>query len=510
MKKIIFVFLTLFIFVSTPKALSKFYIGEKVHNMYIESETYNDVPFIIRRDDNRFVYSLKMINKIEEKEYYQEYNYNDKSFNLTDKQLDRINLLGYYGYQYENHTDIKWYAVTQFLIWKTLYSNVYFTDTKDGNKINAYEEEISEIESLVNDYLTVPSFSNKSYEISIGTGFDIYDHNKVIDDYEIKSSNINAYIKDNKLNIESVKEPGDYQITLIRKSPVESGYILYGLENSQSLILPGKVNDIEVNVNIKISSGSITINKIDGENQKREFATLEGAEYGVYDVLNRLISTVKTDENGIAYINNLPLNQFFYIKELIPSKGYKVDSNIYKTIMTTYEKDVFIYSPVDVIKGNLIINKYYDNRLEDGAKFEIYDINNNLIGTYETENGIINIKLEYGQYYIVQVDGIENYNYIDRFNITIEEGKEYIIDLYSEKIEDKNIKVEDKNDIVQDENIKVETEEVIEENNKEEDEYIIVEVPNTKKIDYEMFVSVIFVIIGLILVFKSKKKTTHY
>ena len=44
------------------------------------------------------------------------------------------------------------------------------------------------------------------------------------------------------------------------------------------------------------------------------------------------------------------------------------------------------------------INKYYGGKLEDGAIFEIYDIANNLVGTYKTENGIINIKLEYGEY----------------------------------------------------------------------------------------------------------------
>ena len=72
-----------------------------------------------------------------------------------------------------------------------------------------------------------------------------------------------------------------------------------------------------------------------------------------------------------------------------------------------------------------IINKYYGEKLEDGAIFEIYDINNNLIGTYETENGIINIKLEYGEYYGIQTSGVSGYNLVDKFDISIKEEKEY-------------------------------------------------------------------------------------
>ena len=480
MKKIIFIFLTLFIIIPSSKALSKFNIAEKVPNMHIESVrdigVHNGVPFIIRRDDNTFVYCLERPKDINENEYYNEYNYNDEMFNLTDKQLERINLLGIYGYQYKDHTDIKWYGVTQFLIWKTLYNDVYFTDTKDGNKITIYEEEINEIEKLVKNYLTLPSFANSTREFSIDTGYKIYDHNNVIDNYEVKSSNIEAYIKDNNLHVGAVKEEGAYEITLIRKNLAENDYILYGLENSQPLILPGKVNDKEVHVYIKVSGGSITVNKIDSENKKSDFATLEGAEYGVYNNGNKLIGTIKTNENGIAYIDKLPWNQRYYIKELKPSIGYKLDNKTYEIRLTRDEKSISINSYEDIIKGNLIINKYYDEFLEDGAKFEIYDINNKLIDTYETKDGIINIKLEYGEYYAVQVDGIENYNYVDKFNIKIEEEKDYIFDLYSDK---------------------------------KKEEVLVVEVPNTKKNDYEIFISIIFIIIGLIFVFKTKKKATN-
>ena len=482
MKKIIFIFLTMFVFISTSQALSKFHIAEKVPNMHIESirdiGIHNGVPFILRRDDGMFVYCLERPKDINENGYYDEYNYNNEIFNLTDEQLERINLLGYYGYQYNNHTDIKWYGVTQFLIWKTIYQNVYFTDTRYGKKIEAYVDEINEIESLIKNYYLLPSFSNNEFEFSINSDYELTDSNYVINNYEIESSNITSYIKDNKIYI-NTKEEGDYQINLVRKSPTKEDYILYYLNDSQPLIRPGKVSDIKFKINISVSSGSITINKIDSENKERNFATLEGALYGIYDE-EELITTVKTNEKGTAYIDKIPWGIKYYIKEITPSEGYNIDNNTYEVILNKENKNAIINSYENIIKGSLIINKYYgeDNNyeLEDEAIFEIYDIKDNLIGSYETEEGKIKHNLEYGQYYAIQTKGIKGYSFVDKFNISIKEEKDYIFNLY---------------------------------NKKEEEKFLVVEVPNTRKIDYFKFVPIILIALGLIFVFKSTKKTTH-
>ena len=82
-------------------------------------------------------------------------------------------------------------------------------------------------------------------------------------------------------------------------------------------------------------------------------------------------------------------------------------------------------------------------------------------------NGMINIKLEYGEYYGIQTSGISGYNLVDKFNISIKEEKEYIIDLYSEK-----------------------------------EEILIVEVPDTKKYDYDKFISIGLILIGIGFIIK--------
>lgn len=564
MKKILFIFLTLFIFIPFSNALSKFSLGERVPNMHIgsissQNVSYNAVPFVLKRDDGAFVYCLEHQSKINTTDYYTEYEYNDEKFNLSDDQINKINTLAYYGYGYKNHTGVEWYGVTQFLIWKELdYRDVFFTDKPYGNRIVAYKNEMTEIRELVKMHNTLPSFSNDNFEFTIGSTYQIEDLNNVLSNYEIEESNIDVEIKDNSIYI-SPKKSGNYEITFIRKSPVDRNYILYEYSGNQPLIYPGRINDIEFKINVQVNSGSITINNLDSENKDRMFANLEGAVYGVYNE-DELITTITTDSSGIGYLEELPLGSY-KVKQISPSIGYKLDDKVYEIEITNENKDIFIDSYSEIIKGNIIINKYfgsednykledgaifdvydinnnligsyeskdgvanieleygkyyidqikgieghklntrkyitiieekeyvmdfydeiiigdltinkyYDDNLEDGAVFEIYDMANNLIGTYETENGIINVKLEYGEYYGIQTSGVSGYNLVDKFNISIKEEKEYIIDLYSEK-----------------------------------EKVLIVEVPDTKKYDYNKFISIILIIIGSLFIIKSKKAT---
>ena len=564
MKKIIFIFLTLFIFIPFSNALTKFSLGDKVPNMHIgsissQNVSYNAVPFVLRRNDGVFVYCLEHQSKINTTDYYTEYDYNDERFNLTDEQINKINTIAYYGYGYKNHTGLEWYGVTQFLIWKELdYRDVFFTDAPYGNRIVAYKNEMNEIRELVKLHNTLPSFANDIFDYTVGITYEIEDLNGVISNYEIKESNIDVEIKDNSIYI-SPKNSGNYEMTFVRKSPIDRNYILYEYSGNQPLIYPGRINNIEFTIEVQVNTGSVTINNLDSEGKSRTFANLEGAVYGIYNE-DELINTITIDYSGTGYLEDLPLGNY-KIKQISHGLGYKLDDKVYEIEITKENKDIVIDSYSDIIKGDIIINKYFgseDNyKLEDGALFEVYDINNNLIGsyesqdgvvnieleygkyyidqikgieghklnerkyitiieekdyemdfydeviigdlkinkyygeeledgaifeiydmtnkligTYETENGIINIKLEYGEYYVIQISGVSGYNLVDKFNISIKEEKEYIIDLYSEK-----------------------------------EEVLVVEVPDTKKYDYNKFISIILIIIGSLFIIKSKKTT---
>ena len=573
MKKYLFIITTLIIFlinIDFTHALSqaKFRLGERVPDMHIESvipdDVHNGVPFILRRHDNEFVYCINPFDHLNTTEYYKGYSYNDSMFNITDEQLNQMNIIAYYGYGYENHTDLKWYGITQFLIWKTLnLDDIYFTNT-GKMRIIAYEDEVKELETLVKNYKKLPSFSGNNYDYTINSNYEEIDLNEILNNYEIKDSNIEASIIDNKLKIKTEKE-GNYEITFVKKSPITRDYELYGLKGSQSLLFPGKIDDIEFKVNITVDSGTVTLHKFDSEGIKREDATLKGAIYGIYRD-NELINTIETDEDGIAYIDELPYGKYYikeitpslgyeldekiyefeitkdtkdyvinsyenvikgkvtlkkldserikrenatlkgaiygiyrdnelintietneegiayldelpygkyYIKEITPSLGYELDENIYRFEVTEKTKNIIIYSNENVIKGKFTLKKYYgengEYNLEDGAIFEIYDINNNLIKTIETKDGIAKLELDYGKYYVIQVKGKIGYKYVDSFEILVDEKKEYTFDLYDEK------------------------------------EVLIVEVPNTSKNDYNRLIPILFIIVGIVLVRKSEQ-----
>lgn len=575
MKKIIFIFLILFMSVLTVKADDTFYLGEKVPNMYVESidgsNIHNGAPFLLHRSDGSVVYCINPFKMMSTSSVYKAYTYNDSIFNLTNEELNKLNIISYYGYGYKNHSDIKWYGITQYFMWKSLdFDDVYFTDVYYGNRVEKYQNEVSELESLVSDYYKLPSFSNNKYEYDPNTSYEIIDTNNVLKNYEIKESNISANINNNKLII-NTNTSGNYNITFIRKSPINKDYILYNLDGSQALLYPGKINDITFSISIEVNSGSITINKYDSENKERLEASLQGAIYGIYknDIL---ISKITIGSNKSTYINNLALGNYT-IKELTPSKGYNIDTNTYNITISKNNKDIVINSYSRIIEGNLIINKYFgshdDYKLDKEAVFEIYN-NNKLI---KTINSNASLKLEYGTYLIKQISGKKYYDFIEDFNASILEKKDYEYYFYTDKtdeikayeellnkkeeslnkkeqdlinLENKikeekesliNLKEEIKekeeeldnerealNKIKEDINLKanalIDLENYI--NNKEielnkkeqelikleEDNVLIVEVPNTYKRNYNKLVSIILLFIGSILIIYGMKKVT--
>lgn len=438
MKKIIIFLFFIFVFISNAKALENtFYLGEKVNDMYIESIGYNDMhngaPFILHRNDGKIVYCLNPFYMMNVSGKYQLYSYNDKIFNLSNEQLNKMNIISYYGYGYKNHTDIKWYGITQFLIWKTLdLKDIYFTDTYYGSRIEKYVSEVNELENLVNKYYQLPSFNGNKYEYNPNTNYIISDTNNVLNNYEIYESNIDAYISENKLYV-NTKKSGNYVIKFKRSSPVSNGYLLYYLQGSQSLLYPGKINDITFSINIEVNSGSITINKKDSENKSRLEATLDGAVYGIYKD-NKLIQKITTGKNGNAHISDLTLGTYV-IKELESSKGYNIDKKEYTVKLTKENKDIIIDSVSNVIIGNLIINKYYGEsnnyKIDESAIFEVY-YKDKLLSTLNNTNK----NLEYGTYTIKQTNGKKYYDLVNDFEVSILENKDYKYDLYTEKTDE--------------------------------------------------------------------------
>jgi len=437
MKKIIFLFLILFMSIINVKADDSFYLGEKVPNMYVESIKGNDIhngaPFLLHRSDGSIVYCINPFLMMSTTDIYKEYNYNDSIFNLTDEQFNKLNIISYYGYGYQGHTDIKWFGITQYYMWKSLdFDDVYFTDVYYGSRVEKYVDEVKELENLVNNYYKLPSFAGNHYEYNPNTTYELIDTNNMLSNYIVKESNVKASISGNKLTI-NTNGDGNYNITFVRKSPISRDYKLYNLEGSQSLIYPGKINDITFKISIEVNSGSVTINKFDCENKTRLEATLEGSVFEIYKN-NTLVSKL-TIKDGKESINNLPIGSYT-LKEITSSKGYKKDSKTYEINISKNNKDIVINSCSNVIQGNLIINKYYGEennyKIDSSAVFEVYH-NGKLIVTLNNQS---KVKLEYGTYLVKQISGKKYYDLINDFNVFIEEEKDYKYDFYTDKTDE--------------------------------------------------------------------------
>lgn len=522
MKKFIFCFTIFFIGVFCVNA-ETFSIGTKLTDQSIVVtdgvRKYDSVPYIIRRSNGEVVYCLNPYELLDTSREYNTYNYNAGLFNLTDEVISRANLIAYYGYGYPGHTDSKWYGVTQYLIWKELgIGNVYYTNEIGGYEVSKYTDEIYDIERLVKNYSANTIFGKDYYEYDLNKHYTINNSNGLLNNYDIVSPDLEVYIENNNLHINTSTKEGVFEIKFNRKSPVNRNYMLYNLDGAQSLIYPGKIDNMGFSIFIEVSNRSIEIHKQDSEGINREFATLSGAAYDVYlgDVK---IKSLITDENGFAKISYLPVGQY-YVKEVTPSEGYKLDPKKYSIYLNKNNKIGIINSYENIINGNLIIDKYYGKdgvyTYEDNAVFEIYDIKDNYIDTISTKDGKVAKKLPYGKYIVKQLSGMDGYKKIDNFYIDISKEKDYKYILYNEKEEEIptiempdeekiNIPKEDKIEPISNEDI-IEDPKPIENlvYNDVKPETLKVNVPNTGKNEYPYLVPFLFIMTGLLLIVGKK------
>lgn len=420
-----------------------FYYDIQIKNMYISrvkgDTIVNSAPFLIHKSNGELVYCIEPLPLLYEGVYEGYYGYIDK-INLSQEIINKMNIIAYYGYGYEGHTDLKWYGLTQYLMWEQLsLDDLYFTDKFKGEKIIAYTDELNELRNLVNDYYKVPSFDDV-INIEAGTNLTLIDENNVLNNYDIVTD-LNVSKNNNILQINDLKE-GSYKIEFVKKHNSHN-YSLFYSSNGQNLLFPGKINDIKKEITINVKKGQLSIQKHDKVTDvARSNLTFEGAIYGVYDLDGNLVTTVTLDNLGKSFVN-LKFGSY-YLQELTAPVGYlKDDTKHYFTI--DFDNNIINLDVYDeVISKNVRIYKLYGNRkdaiyaYEEGAAFEVYDANNNLIGTYITDSrGIIDLNLPYGKYRIHQISSKEGYDVVEDYIIDVTDTNAEEIKLYDyEKIVD--------------------------------------------------------------------------
>ena len=426
-----------------------------IPNVYVSKKDtdgtihYQQLTMIARKGDNQFVYCIEPGTPLDPNETYTGQDY-DQSYvaNMTQEQWRRIQLLAYYGYGYSdsevNHDDIKWYSVTQFMIWKTVPHgmDIYFTDTLNGNKITRYTSEMEEMERLVANHQKLPYFGSNSFDMVVGNTLKLTDSNGILSTYAVSDNSLVSTSKSGNDLYITAKGVGDTSLNLTKRDLKYSHpTIVYVKPNTQDLVQVGSYDPVDTTINLHIVGGKIAINKVDydtGLSEPRGMATLEGAIYGVYLEDGTYVTQMVTDENGHAQSDYLPSLGRFYVQEISPSKGYELDTNKYYFDLTNDNLD-----PVLPVQEKVIEREYQITKVvatdktqimtpEPNVQFGIYDHNNKLVKTLTTDaEGKITFTLPYGKYTLRQLTTPTGFEKIKDFNFEITESGATINKVFS-------------------------------------------------------------------------------
>ena len=187
----------------------------------------------------------------------------------------------------------------------------------------------------------------------------------------------------------------------------------------------------------ELKKGQIRIIKIDKEDKK---IRIPNVTFEVQDVNGNILEKITTDENGEALTSKYPLRDYqsLRLREIETDEKYELESEIKEITLEENEvKDVQIEN--EKIKGYIEIRKTSgeNNKITgvqkgeslEGVKFEIYDLNGDLIQKLTTNSdGIAMSKeLEKGKYKVKEVETNDWY-LIDKntYEVEIENNKQII------------------------------------------------------------------------------------
>lgn len=347
------------------------------------------------------------------------------STGISDSIKEKVLLIAYYGYNYQGHQTLEYRAATQAMIWETVKGGntkvTFFTQRfGEGNELDISKEK-GEIERLISNHKVKPSFDSKEFSALVGEQLVLNDSNGVLNNYNININEATFYKKDNKLYI-TPYVAGKLQVKLKEKEAYTSSYKIFVSDVYQDQIIPGIIDNIEGNFIINSEYGKVNIQKKDSEiGIKQGEATLGGAKYGIYRRDNDiLMGTITTDENGYAGSESILSYGNYYLKELKSSIGYKLDSNKYYFDINSNSKNVHVDVFEDVIKGRIKIIKQDSETntckplgegILSGAKYQIIDINNNVVDTITINDNCTSTskELPYGKYKVKEIEASKGY-----------------------------------------------------------------------------------------------------
>ena len=354
---------------------------------------------------------------------------------LSNSIKDRVTLLAYYGYQYDGHQTQGYRAATQALIWEAILGGntrvTYSTERYGAGTPYVVDAERNVINNLVAHHYDKPSMNGANYTAQVGTPISIQDTNGVLSKFEVRASNgAEVSINGNTLTI-TPTQIGKVNITFVKKQSYARTYLVYYADGYQNMISGGNVDPVTFSVNLTGLGGKVQMDKVDSKTQTANpqgEASLEGAEYGIYDSSDNLIQTIITDSKGHAVSDYLPYFGSFYLKEIKPSKGYQLNNEKIPFISSKDELLTYVKTPENVITRDYEFTKVYASDKtqimtpEVGIDFGIYNNKNELVVRKTTDHeGKIYVTLPYGSYTLKQLTATKDYEKIGDYKFEVKD-----------------------------------------------------------------------------------------
>ena len=344
--------------------------------------------------------------------------------------------------------------------------------------------------TAISDYLELGTYTIKEIEAPTGYLLDTNTYTAVVESSDIINITVKENVVEGKIKItkqdsdnKTCKAQGDATLigakfgvynknsqlvdtlvigddcTATSKDLPYGKYTIKEIEPSTGYLLNTKVYNAEIKQNsdiIKLTvdetpiKGKIKLTKQDSENKSCKAqgdATLIGAKFGIYNKNSQLVDTLIIGDDCTATSKNLPYGKYT-IKEIEPSIGYLLNTKVYNAEVKKNSEVVKVTVDETVIKGRIKILKFdEDNKNQNargqatliGAKYGVYDKNNNLVDTLVIDEKIqaISKDLPYGKYKVKEIEPSTGYEKDPKtYDVTISKNEEVIrIDSYEKVIE---------------------------------------------------------------------------
>ena len=430
--KLLFCFLTFFLVNHNVLAEESYiYLGDVIPDirLYLKTpmvEKYKNMYEIINQTTGEHVYCIEP-GVVLKDGIFGAYQYLDmipEDLGITEDEWNYLRTIAYYGYGYQDRTDIKWYAATQFIIWDYLLKDtgeIYFVDS-NNQKIDLLQEEIDTIQFDVDHHNLMPSFleQDEIIDVELGDTLTFIDEYGILDAFEMDYTNVEVKREGNEVTL-TFLDPGYQTVGFWRHlDKLKTPRIFYSPSN-QSVMAKGIISRPYKQLKFNVDFPTLTLTKKGNEDS---LLSLAGAKYGIYYEDGVHYQTIETNEDGIAYLEEIHLGKY-YLQEIAAPYGYEVnDEKIYFEVT---QDDIVLESTDKLIKKEIVIEKYLEDidgnlELEKNAKFQVYDKNGDLYTEFITnEYGKFTLVLPYGKYTLKQITSTEGYHLAEDITLIVGE-----------------------------------------------------------------------------------------